>query len=54
MKQTDRKPDKTLRDEQKEQAGAIATFGQRNRTKSKCQSECLFWRILPLIFSDFF
>ncbi len=33
MKQTERKPDKTLADKQKEQAGAAATFGQRNRTE---------------------
>lgn len=33
MKQTERKPDKTLADKQKEQAGATATFGQRNRGK---------------------
>lgn len=33
MKQTERKPDKTLADKQKEQAGATATFGQRDRTK---------------------
>lgn len=33
MKQTERKLDKTLADKQKEQAGATATFGQRNRTK---------------------
>lgn len=33
MKQTERKPDKTLADKQKEQAGAITTFGRRNTTK---------------------
>lgn len=33
MKQTERKPDKTLEGKQKEQAGAAAAFGQRGRTK---------------------
>lgn len=32
MKQTERKPDKTLADKQKEQAGATGTFGQKNIT----------------------
>lgn len=33
MKQTARKPDQTLADKQKDQAGASATFGQRDRTE---------------------
>lgn len=35
MKQTERKPDETRADKQKEQAGALATFGLRNTTKSQ-------------------
>lgn len=33
MKQTERKPDKTLADKQREQAGVTATFGRRNRAE---------------------
>lgn len=39
MKQTERKPDKTLADKQKERAGAAATFGPETEPKT-CQSQC--------------